>query len=601
MAHGEGPEAAAYTSTSLQLIKSPLAERKKLDAATLVNSRESQFVVEPDVDDGLEFARLFYDLWFVANLNVFSTVHEINDASSLGSFVGYILLLWTTWLLTTLYDVRYVTDSVWERVSRAVHLAVMVGFAELGPTFDFFKEAKSVFRAMCLFLMVSRLMLALQYFMIVFQLRKHKEGRKPLMIAGGLHLLFGVIYLTVSFLSVNEKSSVVAVSWYLGAIAEVVIHLSLSSIKALSLSDTHLSERMNLLTLIILGEGAIIIARNIQTVVKNTFLKNSGDMWSPALIGVVTCAVALIYFVYQMYFDWMHSGRLAHTRQMLWVSWHLPFHIALVLLLEGANQFIAWSQALQSIKSAAQSIVDITHELPNNPTTKEVIQALNETVTELLESYPPEDEVAAWDDVDRTYKNLLTLPNTFWAVSGQLANNDPEVTCWLNGTRDLAQMTCWLNGTRDLAQTVFNGIFASFSLAAPADEPESTDVQSATEAAYLATADKFGTVFIYAFITAGMVLILMTALHVVCKQRGWSAFNIFRAIFTVGMGLGLSLVSLLTYNQGALSNFLPTPWPLPTIAICYFAILVLSHIPEPILLFSRRRAGSYSTLDAERC
>jgi hypothetical protein len=26
----------------------------------------------------------------------------------------------------------------------------MVGFAELGPTFDFFKEAKSVFRAMCM-------------------------------------------------------------------------------------------------------------------------------------------------------------------------------------------------------------------------------------------------------------------------------------------------------------------------------------------------------------------------------------------------------------------------------------------------------------------
>ncbi|KAK1245982.1 hypothetical protein MKX07_005051 [Trichoderma sp. CBMAI-0711] len=289
------------------------------------------------------------------------------------------------------------------------------------------------------------------------------------------------VYMAVSFLSAEETSSVVAVSWYIGAITEIVIHLGLSSIKALSLSDTHLSERMNLLTLIILGEGAIIIARNIQTVVKNTFLKNSGNMWSPALIGVVTCAVALIYFVYQMYFDWMHSGRLAHTRQMLWVSWHLPFHVALVLLPEGANQFIAWSQALQSIKSAAQSIVDITHELPDNPTTKEVVQALNKTVTELLDSYAPEDKVAAWIDVERAYKNLLTLPNTFWAASGQLANNDPEVVCWLNGTRDLAQ-------------TVFNGIFASFSLAAPADEPESTDVQSAAGAAYLATAHKFGTV-----------------------------------------------------------------------------------------------------------
>lgn len=200
-----------------------------------------------------------------------------------------------------------------------------------------------------------------------------------------------------------------------------------------------------------------------------------------ALIGVVTCAVALIYFIYQMYFDWMHSGKLSHKRQMFWVSWHLPFHVALVLLLEGANQFIAWSQALQSIKSAAQSIININYELPSSPTTEEVVRLLNETVTDLLESYPPEDEVAALDDVERTYKSLLTLPDSFWDVNGQLADNDPE-------------MVRWLTGTRDLAQTVFDGIFASFSLAAPAEETESTDVQSATEAAYLATANKFQTV-----------------------------------------------------------------------------------------------------------
>lgn len=65
------------------------------------------------------------------------------------------------------------------------------------------------------------------------------------------------IYLAVSFLSVHEASSVVAVSWYIGAVAEVTVHLGLSSLKALSLSDTHLSERMNLLTLIILGEGVL--------------------------------------------------------------------------------------------------------------------------------------------------------------------------------------------------------------------------------------------------------------------------------------------------------------------------------------------------------
>lgn len=68
-------------------------------------------------------------------------------------------------------------------------------------------------------------------------------------------------------------------------------------------------------------------------------------------------------------------------------------------------------------------------------------------------------------------------------------------------------------------------------------------------------------------------------------------------MFIVGMGLGLALISLLTFNQGALSNFLPTPWPLPTITICYFVILVISHIPEPKQLFLGRRAVSYSTLE----
>lgn len=58
MAHNEGPEVPAYTSTSLQLIRSPLAERKNIDEATLNNCRESQFLAEADADDGLEFAKV---------------------------------------------------------------------------------------------------------------------------------------------------------------------------------------------------------------------------------------------------------------------------------------------------------------------------------------------------------------------------------------------------------------------------------------------------------------------------------------------------------------------------------------------------------------
>lgn len=46
--------------------------------------------------------------------------------------------------------------------------------------------------------------------------------------------------------------------------------------------------------------------------------------------------------------------------------------------------------------------------------------------------------------------------------------------------------------------------------------------------------------------------------HVVRQQNERSTFNILRAMFTVGVdtSLGLALIGLLTFNWGALSNFL---------------------------------------------
>jgi hypothetical protein len=58
MAHGEDPEVAAYTSTSLQLIKSPLAERDNIEEAMLNNSGNSQLIADTYVGDGLEFAKV---------------------------------------------------------------------------------------------------------------------------------------------------------------------------------------------------------------------------------------------------------------------------------------------------------------------------------------------------------------------------------------------------------------------------------------------------------------------------------------------------------------------------------------------------------------
>jgi hypothetical protein len=79
---------------------------------------------------------LFYDLFFVANLTTFSNIHEINSNKNLTSYIGFFCVLWFTWCLTSLYDIRFVSDSLLARLAKGAHLGVMVGLAVSGPKFD---------------------------------------------------------------------------------------------------------------------------------------------------------------------------------------------------------------------------------------------------------------------------------------------------------------------------------------------------------------------------------------------------------------------------------------------------------------------------------
>lgn len=79
---------------------------------------------------------LFYDLFFVANLATFSNIHEINNTRTLTSYIGFFCILWFTWCLTSLHDIRFVSDSVLSRLLKGAHLGVMVGLAVSGPKFD---------------------------------------------------------------------------------------------------------------------------------------------------------------------------------------------------------------------------------------------------------------------------------------------------------------------------------------------------------------------------------------------------------------------------------------------------------------------------------
>lgn len=57
-------------------------------------------------------------------------MHEIDDSKTLKSYIGFFALIWLTWYQVTLFDVRFSTNSLWDRAGRLGQFGVMIGLGE---------------------------------------------------------------------------------------------------------------------------------------------------------------------------------------------------------------------------------------------------------------------------------------------------------------------------------------------------------------------------------------------------------------------------------------------------------------------------------------
>ncbi|KAK6079917.1 hypothetical protein SCUP515_03758 [Seiridium cupressi] len=606
MPHAQHPHSDLdYANVRLRLVGTRVVEPKESeqnhdntyeDTNGLLRKRPLSDTPEFCKNEAATTFELFYDLWFVANLSVFSSVHEITTEGSLLSFIGYYVLLWTTWLITTLYDVRFTSDSVLERCCKAIHLGVMVGFAEIGTAFEPEAQIKSVFRAMSFFLMFSRLVLSLQYGLVAWQIRKYTVGRRPMLLTAAIHFIAAMIYLGISFRYTEGKNSRVYVIWYVVGVTEMALHLGFSQLsEVLTFVGTHMGERLNLLTLIVLGEGAIILAKNVTLVVKDTYVKDTSlNIWSSSLIGIVTSSAALIYILFQLYFDWMHEEASMSVRhQVWWASLHLPFHISLVLLLEGSNQFIIWARVTESIEAAIDKLLTVGDKLPDDPTSTQVSQALGDVVKPFITKYQPADVLGTWQGVNNTLADIGELPDSFWR------NN--------TSSEDDLDYVHWTNDMQELLFTMVNSIYNAFGIEAEVEKEAAEDPGKHGEyvqtQATRAIGERFTLVFIYAFACAGIVLLFLTVMHVISKRKGWTPFNIFRTGLCIIISVGLALVPVLTTNETYVDSFMDTPWMLPVITLCYFVVLLLTHVPHPpvlALIGKVARRGTYVEVEEQR-
>ena len=512
--------------------------------------------------------QLFYDLFFVANLTTFTSVHEINDRYTLKTYVGFFAMLWFAWLQSTLFDIRFGNDSVFERVCKALQFGVMAGFAVVGPAYkagwDIDEkeavQALKAFQTLSIIMMISRLVLAAQYTAVLVTLREWRKTILPLALHALLMLISAAIFFGLFYSFLNATGDRAIIAWYvmIGVEAGVILLMS-AHWKFLSFRKTNVVERIGLITLIVIGEGIIGLCKSIQKV------GNDQD-YGADIVGMIICAVVIVYCFWMLYFDQAEHEHVGTFRQIIWIMLHFPFLTAVLFTSEGVAQLSMWRKLLDFWYALTDKLTKIPM-----PTTNEA-----DTLDKYVDALKNATDTWMKPFNDGMQHLKLQQPN-YAAIYSQiegLADNDLFTT----------NNTAWKEQLSGNVTSLFNqaAIFAAktFNI----EEPDELTHAAITEedVLNLLIDHTFQTVFIYFFVAAGLAVVFSACLYIFGKRhknRGDYLNLAFR--FLVGTILGL-LALMAVSNNGRVNDlyarYASGPWMIPTVTIMYFLVIIVHHL-----------------------
>jgi hypothetical protein len=129
-------------------------------------------------------------------------IRVANIQIALVNYLKLFTLLWFTWLSTTLFDVRFSIDCVWNRLHKAIQFGVFTGFVFAGPIFDKYNNSydSESYRHFAIVLVVSRLAIAVQYAVVMWQGRMFRQTLLPLGLSTTIHLAAAAAYAVTVFM-----------------------------------------------------------------------------------------------------------------------------------------------------------------------------------------------------------------------------------------------------------------------------------------------------------------------------------------------------------------------------------------------------------------
>lgn len=155
------------------------------------------------------------------------------------------------------------------------------------------------FRILCYTLVISRGLLAIQYLVVLYFTWRAKYGKiyLPLMLMFAIYAISMGAFAAMTPAFKNEADHsmrLVYIVWYIVMVLEGVGVILISCIwRMMSFKKTHLMERMSLLTIIVIGEGAIGVTKTVSRMMGKHGLEVEGCFLIMCIIVVLVLIWAL--------------------------------------------------------------------------------------------------------------------------------------------------------------------------------------------------------------------------------------------------------------------------------------------------------------------
>ncbi|KAF2712110.1 hypothetical protein K504DRAFT_479868 [Pleomassaria siparia CBS 279.74] len=515
---------------------------------------------------------LFFDLFFVANLSTFTTYHSITDISYLAAYVGFFGILWCSWFQVTLHDVRFARDSIYERVCKTIQFIVFVGLALVGSSFNPGKIASNTnFRILCYTLVISRSLLMIQYIVVLVFTMKEKYSKLylplGLMIAiyGLAASAFGAM--TPAFRENDFNHEGVYVIWYIVMLLECIGVITISCCwRMLSFKKTHLMERMSLLTLIVIGEGAIGVTKTVTRIMGKSGLDPEGCI-------LIMCIILILMLLWALYFDHFPHGHYGTIRQQIWSCLHFPFQLAIVGLVEGSQQVAIARYVMKTFKKIEKDIVKICHEdhLDGKP--------LRDALMKVLTYFAFEKKSETADLEGITEEWIWAAGNTTGICSAANATIFAETGEWTNEEIPTIMVYIW------------DGVYEMIGMKIPREKMEK---EYAVEIAL----DSWKVVYLYYWISFCTLIACSIAFLILIRRHKADVFDFVSIIIRlIALAIGGSLIAIIS-NNDALYSAIGSPVLLPVVLILLFLILFFDKISATFCNWRLEKSGQPYALEA---